>query len=227
MRVQPFTAEEIGGIKQREGPPTRTPAARRAPRTDRRKQQKQAWKRPSALAVKVGICALACGMMFVMKALDVPAASQMVSGVRSAVEDEQDLTEMLGKLQFVELTDVLAVFSGNERMALPVSAPIVTMGEDAEYAQWEGAPHADVFATAAGEVRAIGEDAVLGPYVRLQHADDLETVYYGLATIQVEQGQPIRKKDTLGTLGEHGTLSFRVLLAGMPQAPSEYLDLVA
>jgi murein DD-endopeptidase MepM/ murein hydrolase activator NlpD len=91
---------------------------------------------------------------------------------------------------------------------------------------WEGAPGAVVSAAAAGKVRAVGEDEILGRYVRLTHSGDLETIYYGLSDIQVEAGQPLRVYDTLGTLGESGALRLMVLLEGKPQDPGKYMSLV-
>lgn len=219
MRTSPFTTVEVGTR-----PSVTYPGNRRGRRPKRRGGEK--WRASRSLLVKVGICAAACLMMFVMKALDeAPAAAQMVSSVKGAVNDETDLTEMLGKLQFVELPSALEVFSPNAHMVLPVSAPNITVSGGAEYAEWSGAPNAEVIASAAGQVRAIGEDAMMGSYVRLQHQGDLETVYYGLADIRVEQGQPIRRQDTLGTLGEDGVLRLSVLLSGKPQPPGAYLDI--
>ncbi len=178
------------------------------------------------LLVKIGICAVACALILSMKALDIPGTEQMVSGVRTAINEESDLDEMLGKLEFVELPDTLEVFSGESKLAVPVNAPNVSVEPAEKYAIWQNAPGAEVVASAAGEVRAIGEDAILGQYVRLTHAGDLETIYYGLETINVEEGQPIKKRDTLGTLGEDGMLRLSVLLSGEPQSPDTYLDLV-
>ena len=42
----------------------------------------------------------------------------------------------------------------------------------------------------------------------------------------MEEGQPVRKYDTLGMLGKTGRLSMSVLLSGKPQPPDSYLDVV-
>ncbi|MDL2258096.1 M23 family metallopeptidase [Eubacteriales bacterium OttesenSCG-928-K08] len=240
MGVTPFTSEEIGAAKnfaprkqfsyskssyngRRSGYGARRKQVRAFSQRDK---QKAARRVPISTVVKVGICVFACAMVFTMKALDIPAAAEMVSGVRVAVNEESDMTEILGKLQFVEIPDVLAVFSSGSKMAVPVIAPYVSVNEETNYAEWDGAPNAQVVAAAAGEVRAIGEDTVLGQYVRIAHAGELETIYYGLETVNVEQGQPIRKQDTLGALGEEGTLRVCFLLSGAPQPPETYLNIV-
>lgn len=220
MDVKPFTTEEIGASHTARHSHTQFNRSR-VPKRRRRLPQVS-----RSLMVKVGICAAACALILGMKALNTPTTEQVVSGVRTAINEEPDLDKMLGKLQFVELPDALEVFSNESKMVVPVNAPKAYVEPEAQYAIWEGAPNAKVIASAAGEVRAIGEDSILGKYVRLSHAGDLETIYYGLATIQVEEGQPIRRQDTLGTLGEDGTLRLSVLLAGEPQSPDTYWDLV-
>lgn len=225
MGVQPFHTEEVGGKPRIRRNPDQSFSSKQ--RSSVSRKHSRSFKIPASMLVKIGVCAGACALMLVLKELDTPIAAQMVSGMRSAVNEETDITEMLGKLQFVELPNALEVFSNNGKMALPVSAPQVLLEPEAQYVMWEGAPNAKVSAAAAGQVRAVGEDALLGPYVRLMHANELETIYYGLSTIQVEEGQPIRRHDTLGELGEDGTLRLHVLLAGKPQSPVQYLDLVS
>jgi hypothetical protein len=220
MDVKPFTTEEIGASNHARHSHTRFNRSRVSHKRRRLPQVSR------SLMVKIGICAAACAVILGMKALNTPTTEQVVSGVRTAINEETDIDKMLGKLQFVELPNALEVFSNDSKMVVPVNATKAYVESEAQYAIWEGAPNAQVIASAAGEVRAIGEDSILGKYVRLSHAGDLETIYYGLATIQVEEGQPIRRQDTLGTLGEDGTLRLSVLLAGEPQSPDTYWDLV-
>ena len=83
---------------------------------------------------------------------------------------------------------------------------------------------ASVSASAGGEVRAIGEDPALGPYVRIHHGEDLESIYYHLSDIRVEEGQPLLLGDTLGTVPEDGKLYLRVLKTGAPQQIDRYMS---
>lgn len=222
MGIQPFRTEEIHNEPRARHEKEKTFFnEKRKPRS-----MKRDWRIPTSMLVKLGVCVGACALMLGLKELDTPIAAEMVSGVRGAVNEETDLTEMLGKLQFVELPNALEVFSTNGKMAIPVIAPQMILEPEAQYVMWEGAPNAKVSAAAAGQVRAVGEDPLLGPYVRLLHANELETIYYGLTGIRVEEGQPIRRHDTLGELGESGTLRMHVLLAGEPQPPEQYMDLV-
>ena len=222
MDTTPFTSEELGAAPRKRQLQTfyKPNYKKHAKKTNPRMPVS------GQLLVKIGICAVACALILSMKALNIPGTEEMVSGVRTAINEKSDLDEMLGKLEFVELPDTLEVFSSDSKLAVPVNAPNVSVEPAQKYAIWQNAPGAEVVASAAGEVRAIGEDTVMGKYVRLMHAGDLETIYYGLETINVEEGQPIKKRDTLGMLGEDGMLRLSVLLSGEPQAPDTYLDLV-
>lgn len=205
IHISEFHTEENGMPRTRavRSRTRRTVRARRSPRRGR------------INIARVGVAAAACCALVALS----------VAGLPLTVED--DLDEMLGKLQFVSLPTVLEVFGpAEDKLALPVSTAVMTVLNDQQLARWESEPHAEVIASAAGEVRAVGEDPVLGPYVRLMHSDDLETIYYGLREIHVEEGQPVRRMDTLGLLGEDGSLCLEVLLEGRPQRPEEYFDVV-
>jgi len=221
MNTTPFTVEESGfPARARRTIPFRKSGGRKP-------AKKKTEKMSTQLLVKIGICAAACALILGMKALNIPGTEPVLSGVKTALNEESDLDETLGKLKFVELPDTLDVFSsGDSKLAVPVNAPDAYVEPAAQYVVWENAPDAVVKASADGEVRAVGVDSVLGNYVRLSHKDDLETIYYGLETINVEEGQPVRKYDTLGSLGKTGRLSMSVLLSGKPQPPDSYLDVV-
>ncbi len=222
MELTPFVTQENGKPPQRYHN-----SIKKVKKQQAKSRKRKAFAGAGPMLVKIGICAAACLLVFAMQSIDTPFTKGVVEDVKAVINQETDMDEMLGKLQFVELPNVLEVFSGSDdKLAAPVSAPNVSLIGNEQMAKWEGAPNAEVLASAAGEVRAVGEDPVLGVYVRLAHENDLETIYYGLADVRVEEGQPIRRLDTLGTLGEEGTLCLSVLLSGRPQAPSEYLDLV-
>lgn len=233
MGVKPFTTTEIGSSQPRytKRATLNSLSTQRGARSynyasKARKSKRARFNIPTSLVAKVGVCVLACAFMLALKGLDNPVAEQVVAGVKVAVNDETDFNEMFGKLQFVELPETLEVFSNSDKLALPVSAPAQPVGSEQEYVLWEGIPDTTVLAAAAGQIRAVSEDDVLGKYVRIQHDNNLETIYYGLAEISVEQGQPIKKFDTLGITGEEGTLCVYVMLDGKPQSPGEYMDLI-
>ena len=145
MNIQPFTIEE--------SPPAR--ARRRVafeiPKWRKPRGRKKKIEKPTAqLLVKIGVCALACALILGMKALNIPGTEPVTAGVKSALNKESDLDEMLGKLKFVQLPDTLDVFSGDSKLTVPVNAPTAYVEPDAQVVVWENAPDAVVKAAADG-----------------------------------------------------------------------------
>jgi len=221
MELTPFVSEEIG--KKR-----RLSAHRNITWNKKRRRALSASKNPAhstSMLVKIGICAAVCLTVLLLKWINAPATNQVLDGMRSAISEQTDFDKVLGKLQFVELPNVAEVFSSNSsKMTLPVNASSVVFEEEQYISTWQGVPSEEVSAAASGQVKGIGEDETWGKYVRLSHADDLETIYYGFSDINVEEGQPIRRLDTLGTLNETGMLHLLVLQGGRPQEPGAYFD---
>ena len=129
-----------------------------------------------------------------------------------------------GRLQFVDGGGLIGVFAGSARWSLPVQADTAAVSEEGELLEIGAAAGVSVSASAGGEVRAIGEDPALGPYVRIHHGEDLESIYYHLSDIRVEEGQPLLLGDTLGTVPEDGKLYLRVLKTGAPQQIDRYMS---
>lgn len=178
----------------------------------------------SSMLMKLGICAAACAFVLVLKCLpsgetDGPSAVQSVSATAS----QENAGEQLGKLQFVELPGVLSVFAGSDAFGLPVSYQVLRESEDGGLVSFTCMPGEQVCAVGDGVVFAIGTDAAYGDYVIMKHAGDVQSTCYGIAEIQVEQGQPLKKNDTLGVVGENGTVHLSVTVSGRPALPSELI----
>lgn len=221
LNVTAFTSRENGTAPQKQWPRMSGQNTVRSFSSYRRKKQ-----HTSHLGAKIGICVSACLLVFAVQLVDTPFAKSVTQQVLEASDNKTDMDEMLGKLQFVELPSALEVFAPeNDKFALPVDGSVAVMQVGQTMARWEGAANAAVLAPGKGEVRAVGEDPILGRYVRIAHADEVETIYYGFEQVRVEVGQPVRKQDTLGLLGQEGVLSLSVLRSGRPQQPEEYLDI--
>ena len=177
------------------------------------------------MLLKIGICAGACALVLVLKWVDSPLTNRAVETVNQAVTEETDLDEMLGKLQFVEFDGILNVFSESSSYEMPVIAEAATSMDDGRMLLLTAQSGADVISSCRGTVSSIGEDASLGNYICIRGNDSLDLYYYGLAEIFVEEGQPVKKLDTLGALGADGRLCFAVLENGRPIDPRDYLDL--
>ena len=178
------------------------------------------------LLLKIGICAAVCLTMLILKWVDTPLTARAVESVDRALSEETDIDEMLGKLQFVELPNVLEVFSASSGYASPVTVRSSTPMDDGRMLLLIAESGADVSSSCKGTVHSIGEDASLGNYVCVRRDEDLDFYYYGLNEIFVEEGQPVKMQDTLGALGTDGRLCLAVLDNGRPMDPRDYIDLM-
>jgi len=192
---------------------------------DRQGSRNEPHSNPAAsLLLKIGICAGVCVMMLILKWVDTPFTAHAVETVNQAISEETDIDEMLGKLQFVEFPNVLEVFSANNSYSSPLIARSSMPMDDGRMLLLIAESGADVSSSCKGMVHSIGEDASLGNYVCVRRDETLDFYYYGLSEIFVEEGQPVKMKDTLGALGADGRLCLAVLDNGRPMDPREYID---
>ncbi|MGH7587429.1 MAG: peptidoglycan DD-metalloendopeptidase family protein [Gemmatimonadota bacterium] len=85
-----------------------------------------------------------------------------------------------------------------------------------------------VLATAAGVVTEAGFDSILGHYVVLAHAGELETVYAHNVRLLVERGQRVARGEAIAYSGDSGRssaphLHYEVRRATRPVDPEPYL----
>ena len=178
-----------------------------------------------SMVVKISICmaVLAAAILLEVFVLNNDEVVSTVSAEASGGEGEQD--DVLGRLRFVAAGGVKSVFSVQQRWRLPVNAREFQLLEDETLLRIACKAGAAVSVPAEGEVRAIANDETYGINVRIHHGNDLESVYYHLADVKVEVGQPLLAGDTLGSVAEGGDVYVKVLQAGSPMDPSAFLDL--
>lgn len=195
----------------------------------RRTRSRATHKEPllgASMLVKIGVCAAA---LLLVLALELFVFPQNGSAVEAGADvpsttDGAGTDEVLGRLRFVDGGGLVGVFAGYTKWSMPVDATATALLEEAQLLKIDAAAGTKVNTNAGGEVRAIGEDPTLGAYVRIHHGDDLESVYYHLTDIRVEQGQPLLLGDTLGTVAEDGLLYLRIYKTGAPQDIETYVD---
>ena len=153
----------------------------------------------------------------------VPQGGNIVQAMQNAVQSEWD--QNVGRLTYVNssIADAIQVFSGSarqEQLMCPVVAQAVqAWSADAPYLLYENA--GNVFAAADGEVSQIAHDDASEYIVRLTHADGLNTVYYGLSTCFVAEGDPVRSDTLLGVSG--AAFAFEVTQNGRAKNVSDQL----
>ncbi|MBQ9949584.1 MAG: M23 family metallopeptidase [Clostridia bacterium] len=170
----------------------------------------------SSISIKIGLCIALC------IALCIVNLTTETGKEGSFFADYEKGDDSPGKLRFVELPGIIEVFAGGDKLTLPVGEyDSAKLDDDTLVLTLHTKSNATVVTCASGTVKAIGEDEKMGNYVVIRHGD-LETYYYGLGYITVEERQVINKLDTLGLLTHTGVMCFKVCKNGIPQNPCDY-----
>ena len=180
----------------------------------KQKQQKSDSDFRSA-GLKIGICVFLCIVLCIVNLTIDKGKSTILSSSDDAGT---------GKLRFVELPGIIEVFAGGDRLTMPIGSYTKATINDDNLVTFTCEPNAAVVTCSSGTVKAVGEDKTLGNYVIILHGD-IETYYYGLGYITVEERQIINTLDTLGLVSHKGVLYFKVCKNGRAQNPTEYLPI--
>ena len=192
------------------------------------------------IMIKVGVCAAVVLVVLVAKAIDQPWSRQAMSTFKQTIEAPLKLDETIGQLRFVEniFPDAVSVFSGMESAALPEDVPTLAApaagkitarfieGRN-EGIDIAGQDTGDVLAAADGTVTELGQDATRGAYVKIDHGDELETVYYQLKDIAVAEGDAVTQHQKIATIahtGEQAVLHFELRYQGRAFDPLPHID---
>ncbi len=171
----------------------------------------------SGIAVKVGLCVGVLALAFVVRAFGVGAPKAKTAEVSSVSDGTAESeTDRPGRLHYVEAT-------GTKWIA-PVRASDIELMTDGQLLRFT-AGEGTVASCIDGSVLAVGVDERLGSFIRIQSSDDVETVYYGLDTVTVQEGASVHAGDALGTVAVGRSLYMKVYRNGAPQDPTAYVDL--
>jgi murein DD-endopeptidase MepM/ murein hydrolase activator NlpD len=171
----------------------------------------------SGIAVKVGLCVGVLALAFIVRAFGVGAPQPKTAEVSSVSDGtaESD-NDQPGRLHYVEATGT--------KWAAPVRASDIELIADGQLLRFT-AGGGSVASCMDGSVLAVGVDERFGSYIRIQSKNDVETVYYGLDTVAVQEGAAVRAGDTLGTVPAGRSLYMKVYENGAPQDPTAFVDL--
>ena len=169
----------------------------------------------STAGLKIGLCiALCIGLCIV---------NLTMGKGQSVVYSGSDDTST-GKLRFVELPGMIEVFAGGDKLTMPIGDYASAVIDENNMVTFTCKSNATVVTCSSGTVKAVGEDEKLGNYVVILHGD-IETYYYGLGYVTVEERQVINTLDTLGLLSHDGILNFKICKDGAVQNPTKYLPI--
>lgn len=171
-----------------------------------------------SMLAKIGVCTMLCALVVISNYLN---TSGKLAAVSAAAYDEEMGGDYLGKLRFVELPGIIQVFSSDAKLKIGVDSGYCEMAEDGTVLNVLGCGEQTVSAPADGKVKSIeasGESCTL----ELSLSNDVAICYSNVYGVNVEEGQPIKKGDTLFKTKD--TFEIRVHKGGRPAEPSEYFD---
>lgn len=170
----------------------------------------------SGIAIKVGLCVGVLALAFIVRAFGVGAPKAQTAEVSSVSDGTESEQTQPGKLKYVDAT--------GSKWTAPVRANDIELMLDGSLLRFTAGENT-VASCMDGSVLAVGVDERYGNYVRVQSAEDVEAVYYGLESVSVAEGGTVLAGDVLGTVALGRSLYLRVFEKGAPQDPSAYVDL--
>lgn len=170
--------------------------------SDRPKRKRRSGKRRSKNAafvlVRLGVCAAALSGVLWFKLRGGSEALAVMKEYSNEASETADPSS-LGKLKFVELPSILDVFAPSDSAVVPVNALGFELEGDEGGLIIKTSAASGVICPLSGRVKAVGTDAKLGKYVSVMTDGDIEFAVYGLDEVTVEQGQPVKQRQKLGT----------------------------
>ncbi|HZJ57678.1 MAG TPA: M23 family metallopeptidase [Clostridia bacterium] len=196
---------------------------------------------------KIFICAVIIVLVLVLKYMDTDFSKNVVGYIRDGITNHIDIDEALGKLKFVNnyLPDNIAVFGeqpvtagGDAGMpdglapffAIPAEGKVIErFSSNNRGINISGSKNDNVYAVAEGLVLDIGEDEEGGKYVKLDHGNNVTTLYKGCSLIDLSTGERTTKGQSIGKMGgtalEGYTLYFEAQVDNRPVDPLALIEL--
>ncbi len=187
-------------------------------RTDAYKKNDSKQRNFSSLNIKLGICAAAAAICIAYGAVKNVGSNN----AQQVINDGKEYEEITGSLKFVELPSIIEVFADKNGYSVPMTYSEAKVFDNENMVAFISEKDNIVSVSIDGVVSSIGEQNPYGKYVSVSSDNDIVTTYYGLEKIQVEQGQPLKKGDTLGSSGNDFTIYVSVSKAGRPQSINNY-----
>ncbi|MCL2670598.1 MAG: M23 family metallopeptidase [Clostridiales bacterium] len=184
-------------------------------------KKKDAPSRGESMFVKIGLCGVALLLALALRSFAGRGEPGQDAREVSAQSGETQEGEDLGALHFVDASHDTTL-AAPQKWRAPVQSADMELLAERGTVRFTAAGNV-VAACAAGQVLSISEDSLLGRYVRLTHADGVETIYYGLLEVTVKQGQVVQQYDALGTVEAGHSIYVQVLKNGAPQNPQDYI----
>ena len=167
----------------------------------------------ASLLRKMLVAAIIIILVIILKSIDTEFTQSVVGYIRDSITEDMDIDETLGKLKFVtnSIPDSIAVFGQNigqtqeitPFFSIPAEGKVVgQFGSGNTGIDIVGTKNNNVYSVADGQVMSIGADKNGGQYIKIDHGNDIITLYEGCSQIDVNIGDRVIKGNKIGTMGE-------------------------
>lgn len=171
-----------------------------------------------SMLAKIGICGLLCALVLLMNHFN---SKDVLSAAAMELYNEDMGGDYLGKLRFVELPGIIQVFSSDSKLNIGVENGRYTLDDDNMVLYVLGCGEQTIPAPADCKVKGINQSGEAYT-VALSLNNDLVISYGNVSDVKVEEGQPLKKGDTLFETKD--SLEIRVYKKGRPADPEEYFN---
>ncbi|MBO4384774.1 MAG: M23 family metallopeptidase [Clostridia bacterium] len=175
------------------------------------------------LLIRLGVCAAAFALILGFKLTGNSEALSVIGELTERKDGDGEEEETPGKLKFVSLPSIIEVFAPSSGPVLPVTA-LSFEAEGSGGLSIVAPVGSEVVSPAAGRIKTVGVDPDFGRFVSVVTDGDMEFAIYGFDEIAVEEGQPIRVRQKLGTL-KGSAVTVRAWKSGRPVDLAELFGL--
>lgn len=202
---------------------------------------------------KILISAVILALAFISKNINTPVTNFISGGIKTAVTNKFDIDKSLGKLKFVTnyLPDIKAAFlpdqSGKQTktntpaksisLIAPVEGRVIhkfgnyvdsnNKTVSCNGIEIEGSANSPVYATADGQVTAVGNNSQYGCYVEISHNNGYKTIYANCTKAAVTLNQKVKQKDVIANVEKTQNsklFHFILMYNGNPIDPLQYIS---
>ena len=170
-----------------------------------------------SMLAKIGICGLLAGLVLLSEFADNVLTSY------NTVQNTEDIGgDYLGKLRFVELPGIIQVFSSDSRFRISTEYETYQLNNDETILTVNGISSNEFDSPADGTLKTVinHNDKTK---LELSLDGDIVLNFSAIGETAVEEGQPIKRGDTLYTAIE--SIDISMTKEGRPVNPSDYFDM--
>ena len=169
------------------------------------------------MLAKIGICGLLAGLVLLSEFADNVLTSY------NTVQNTEDIGgDYLGKRRFVELPGIIQVFSSDSRFRISTEYETYQLNNDETILTVNGLSSNEFASPADGTVKTVINQNDKTK-IELSLDGDIVLSFSAIGETAVEEGQPIKRGDTLYTAIE--SIDISMTKEGRPVNPSDYFDM--